>query len=199
MRSLIARTIRHAIAATALASAAALGAAPGAIADNTSDFNHAFTLGLQGFTYGEPLMDTQSVFKTETSVTVPDHQGDAPVNQWSHTTALADTKEGIIAPNADTLYSIAWLALKTQPIIVHVPNTGGHFNVVPLLTPYEENTANIGNGFSGGLMPGNYMIAGPNYRWCLKRTRARLSGARTRRPTASKAHRCQGGKWVVVP
>src|SRR5215475_9653429 len=183
MRSLIARTIRHAVAATALAAATALGTAPGAIADNTSDFNHAFTLGLQGFTYGEPLMDTQSVFKTETSVTVPDHQGDAPVNQWSHTTALADTKEGIIAPNADTLYSIAWLALKPQPIIVHVPNTSGRFNVVPLLTPYEENTANIGNGFSGGLAPGNYMGAGAIFRSCLTGKRGRTSGDRKPRAT----------------
>src|SRR5262245_40763911 len=105
MRSRTARTIRHAVAATALAAAAALGAAPGAIADSSSDFNHAFTLGVKGYTYGEPLMGMQSIFKTETSVTVPDQKGDAPVNQWSHTTALADTKEGIIAPNADTLYS----------------------------------------------------------------------------------------------
>jgi hypothetical protein len=151
------------VAATALAAAAALSAAPGAIADNTSDFNNAFTLGLQGYRYGEPLMNMQSVFKTETSVTVPDNQGDAPVNQWSHGTALVDAKEGIIAPNADTLYSIAWLDLKLQPIILHVPNTSGRFNVVPLLTPYEENIANIGNDFSGGLAPGNYMIAGPGF------------------------------------
>src|SRR5262245_28277570 len=164
MRSRTARTIRHAVAATAHPAAAALGAAPGAIADSSSDCNHAFTLGVKGYTYSEPLMDMQSIFKPETSVTVPEQKSAAPVHQWSHTTALADTKEGIIAPNADTLYSIAWLNLKTQPIVLHVPDTSGRFNVVPLLTPYEEDIANVGNDFSGGLAPGNYVIAGPTFR-----------------------------------
>src|SRR5215468_5891537 len=113
MKSLTARTIRQAVAATTLVTAAAFATAAGsaamsspatasaaagnsassAIAGHNSDYHDAYTLGLEAYTYGEPLMDMQSVFKTETSVTVPDHQGDAPVNQWSHATALADTKE----------------------------------------------------------------------------------------------------------
>ena len=162
MKFLTARTITQAVVATALA-ALPLCAASGASARRSSDFNRAFGLGLQGYTYGEPLMDMQSVFSTDTSVTVPDHQGDAPVNQWSHFTALVDTKVGIVAPNADTLYSITWLKLKPQPIILHVPDTGGRFNVVPLLTPYEENVGNIGDDFSHGLTPGDYMIAAPGF------------------------------------
>ena len=51
--------------------------------------------------------------------------------------------------------------LKPQPIVVHVPSTPGRFNVVPLMTPYTENFANIGEGASGMLAPGNYVIAGP--------------------------------------
>ena len=78
----------------------------------------------------------------------------------SHFTELATTKEGVIvAPNADTLYSIAWLQLKPQPIVVHVPASAGRFNVVPIMTPYTENIANIGEDASGMLAPGNYVIA----------------------------------------
>lgn len=163
MRSLTARTISHAVVVAALAATAALCTASGASADHSASFNRAYKLGLQGYTYGEPLLDMQSIFKTTTSVTVPDHQGDAPVNQWSHFTALVDTKVGVVAPNADTLYSIAWLNLKSQPIVVHVSDTGSRFNVVPLLTPYEENIGNIGTDFSRGLGPGNYLIAGPRF------------------------------------
>ncbi|HMD56705.1 MAG TPA: DUF1254 domain-containing protein [Solirubrobacteraceae bacterium] len=73
---------------------------------------------------GEPLLDMQRVYQSLTSVTVPDHQGDAPVSQFSHFTDLANTKEGVVvAPNADTLYSIAWLALTPEPIVVHVPSS----------------------------------------------------------------------------
>ena len=35
----------------------------------------------------------------------------------------------------------------------------GRFNVVPIIRPYEENIGNIGEGASGMLPPGNYVIA----------------------------------------
>ena len=78
----------------------------------TSSRSAALSVGTQAYVYGEPLLDMQRVFQSTTSVTVPDHVGDAPVNQFSHFTELANTKEGlVVAPNADTLYSIAWLQL----------------------------------------------------------------------------------------
>ena len=140
-----------------------LGAtAAGASADEyTKEYEHAYEVGVQGYIYGEPLLNMQRLYQSNTSVTVPDSIGDAPANQWSHFTELATTKEGeIIAPNADTLYSYAWLSLKPQPIVVHVP-VAGRFNVVPIMTPYEENIGNIGEDASGMLAPGNYVIAGP--------------------------------------
>src|SRR5262249_48612609 len=60
MRSLAARTIMHAMAAIGLAAVAALGTASSAVADNSSDFNRAYSLGLQGYAYGEPLLNMQS-------------------------------------------------------------------------------------------------------------------------------------------
>src|SRR5579859_2118328 len=91
-----------AVAATATLTAAPLNAA----ADYNSDYDTAYNLGIQGYKYGQPLIDMQRVFDTTTSVTVPDNLGDAPVNQWSHFTALATTNESlVVAPNADTLYS----------------------------------------------------------------------------------------------
>lgn len=123
------------------------------------EYEHALSVGTQAYVYAEPLLDMQRVFQSMTSVTVPDHVGDAPVNQLSHFTELANTKEGlVVAPNADTLYSIAWLQLKPHPIVLHVPASPGRFDVVPLLTPYTENFADIGEGASGMMAPGNYVI-----------------------------------------
>ena len=152
---------RRLAAAFALACAlSAIVAASASAEEYNKEYEHALSVGTQAYVYGEPLLDMQRVFQSSTSVTVPDHVGDAPVNQFSHFTELANTKEGVVvAPNADTLYSIAWLQLKPQPIVVHVPSSGGRFNVVPLMTPYTENFANIGEGASGMLAPGNYVIA----------------------------------------
>ena len=124
------------------------------------EYEHALSVGTQAYVYGEPLLDMQRVFQSMTSVTVPDHVGDAPVNQFSHFTELANTKEAlVVAPNDDTLYSIAWLKLRPQPIVLHVPASPGRFDVVPLMTPYTENFADIGEGASGMMAPGDYVIA----------------------------------------
>lgn len=126
------------------------------------EYNEGLSVGLDGYEYGEPLLNMQRLFQSNTSVTVPDQIGDAPVNQFSHFPALSETKEGeIVSPNADTLYSVAWLSLKSQPIVIHVPASPGRFSDVPFYSPYEENFANIGEGASGQLPPGNYVIAGP--------------------------------------
>jgi len=123
----------------------------------------AFLLGLQGYIYGQPLLDTQRIYDTITSVTEPDTQGDAPANQFSHLQTLSTVKEGcVVAPNADTLYSIAELKLTPQPIVIHFPKVEPErLNVVEMLSPYTENFATIGQDASGLIAPGDYLIAGP--------------------------------------
>jgi hypothetical protein len=161
MREALSTRWRRIAVALALACAVASVTAAGASAEEyNKEYEHALSVGTQAYVYGQPLLDMQRVYQAQTSVTVPDHFGDAPVNQFSHFSDLATTKEGVVvAPNADTLYSIAWLQLKPQPIVVHVPSSSGRFNVVPLMTPYTENFANIGEGASGLMAPGNYVIA----------------------------------------
>ena len=126
------------------------------------EFGPAYRAGLDAFVYSSPLVDMQAKFQSDTSVTVPNHKGYAPANQFSHVETIAGSGPGALAPDTETLYSQAWLELANEgPIVVHVPATPGVFSVVPLYTPYEENFANIGEGASGLLAPGNYVIAGP--------------------------------------
>ena len=161
MRGRNSRRWRHVASSVALTCfvSAVIAASAGA-EEYKKEYEHALSVGTQAYVYGEPLLDMQRVYQTMTSVTLPDHIGDAPVNQLSHFTELANTKEGlVVAPNADTLYSIAWLQLQAQPIVLHVPTSPGRFNVVPLITPYTESFADIGEGASGMMAPGNYVIA----------------------------------------
>ncbi len=162
LRAMASARLLRVIAALAIAGAMSAVIVAGASAEGFSEeFNKAYDVGISGYMYGEPLLDLQRLYESNTSVTVPDNQGDAPVNQWSHFTELATTKEGeIVSPNADTLYSYAWLELKPQPIVINVP-VAGRFNVVPMMTPYTENIADVGEDASGMLAPGNYVIAGP--------------------------------------
>ena len=147
-----------------LAALAALGMAAlpttASAQEYLKEYANGLSVGLQAYVYGEPLLNTQRIFQINTSVTVPDQSGDAPVNQFSHLPGLA-LPGGTRVANADTLYSVAWLQLTPSPIVLHVPASPGRFSNVPLYTPYEENFANIGEGASGQLPPGNYVIAGP--------------------------------------
>jgi hypothetical protein len=136
---------------------------PAARADEyESEREAALSLGLEAYEYGLPLLDSERIYKSITSVTVPTDSGAAPVNQFSHFQTLVTEREGcVVAPNDDTLYSIAELKLNAQPIVMHVPETD-RFSVAELLSPYTENFALIGQYGSGFLPPGNYVIAGPS-------------------------------------
>lgn len=154
--------LRALIAALALASlAGAAGAAPAA-ADFESERAAAEAIGIRAYVYGQTLLDTERIFKSSTSVTVPGHTGYAPVNQLSHFTHLVTEREQtVVAPNADTIYSTGWLKLNAQPMVLHVP-AAERFNVAELVDPWTTNFANIGQDASGLLPPGDYVIAGPS-------------------------------------
>ena len=137
---------------------------PNASAATTSslsaDYNAGYSLGLQAYEYGRPLLDTQRVFDTETSVNISDDSGDGPVNHFNNLTHLATpsaNQQTVVAPNDDTLYSLAWLDLSSQPQIVHVPKIQGRFFALGLLTPWTENFYNI-TSLEGPTTAGSYGV-----------------------------------------
>ncbi len=151
-------------AAGAAGTASATGAA-GAYNPNdpaqAAEYQHALSLGIQAYIYGYPLLDTNRVFKTSTSVNVTDGAGGGPVNRFSHIRRLANPSDTtVVAPNHDTLYSMAWLDLSRQPIVAHMPVVRGRFVVFELVDPYTENFAEIG---SVGHPAGDYAIVAPGW------------------------------------
>jgi hypothetical protein len=104
------------------ASARTTSAATHATSRTQSEYDRALQLGIKAYVYGIPLLDTNRVFLTSTSVNVPDGAGGGPVNQFSNVRRLAKPSDKtVVAPNHDTLYSMAWLNLARQPIVAHVP------------------------------------------------------------------------------
>jgi hypothetical protein len=54
--------------------------------------------------------------------------GRGPMNSFTHVRQFppADFRD-VVRPNFDTLYSIAWLDLTREPMVVTVPNTQGRY------------------------------------------------------------------------
>ncbi len=151
--------------ALAVGAALAFAVAPASAAYDPGDpaqkaqYDAALTVAEQGYEYGMPLLNMARVFRTSTSVNVANGRGGGPVNQFSHFTKLADAKDRkVVAPNNDTLYSMAWLDLSKGPLVIHTARGIKRFHVLELLDPYEENFANIGSP-TRGYGDGDYLIA----------------------------------------
>lgn len=145
---------------------AAAGYNPGDPAQ-AAEYQRALSLGVQAYIYGYPLLDTNRVFETSTSVNVPDGSGGGPVNRFSDFRRFTKPSDRtVVAPNRDTLYSMAWLDLAPEPIVIHVPVVRRRFIVFELVDPFTENFANIGDV---GRPPGNYAIVGPRWHGRLPR------------------------------
>ena len=71
-------------------------------------------------------------------------------NQFVHAKEFPDDHSRIvIRPNADTLYSTAWLDLSREPILLHVPDTHDRYYVMQLLDAWTETFAMPGKRTRG--------------------------------------------------
>ncbi len=162
----------------AFASAAFLPTAAAAFADPTSDYSAGLTLGTQAYQYGVPLLDTERIFKSSTSVTVCDHiTAHGPVNQFCAIRNLATATERTVnAPNNDTPYSLAWLDLSKQPQVLHAPPIRNRFWEFELVDPWTNDFFNItsahlkmGAGDFNVTRGGNWAVVGPGFKGKLPR------------------------------
>jgi len=125
-----------------------------------SDYAKAYSAGLQAYTYGLPLLETNKTFLTMTSVNVSSGDGFGPVNQFNHVRKPNDpTSTTVVAPGANALSSIAWLDLSVEPQSLHVPDVTDRDFVLALLDPYTEDLRNLGTAHA--TPAGDYVICGP--------------------------------------
>jgi hypothetical protein len=133
-------------------------------ANAQTDYDTGYQLGSEAYEYGIPLLDVDRIWRTGTSVSRPDNLGHAPVNQFSHARKLADPDaRDVVAPNHDTLYSIAFLDLKKKPEVLEIPANINRFFAFELVSPWTENFANIGSA-TGQQKGGNFAIVGPDFK-----------------------------------
>ena len=125
----------------------------------SADYQEGYRLGLDAYTYGLPLMVTNATYQTMTSVNVS-NGAFGPVNQFNNVRAANNAgSTAVVAPGSTSLSSIAWLDLRDEPQVLHVPEVTGHYFVLALIDPYTENVKNLGT--ASNTQPGDYVIAGP--------------------------------------
>ena len=128
-------------------------------AGSQADYNKGYAIGLEAYTYGLPLIVTNTTFATMTSIDVSSGAF-GPVNRFNNVRTLNNAgSTAVVAPGANSLSSIAWLDLGSEPQVLHVPAVPDHFFVLALIDPYTTNIANFGS--ANNTPAGDYVIAGP--------------------------------------
>jgi hypothetical protein len=120
--------------------------APGPRAGEPISEDEARQIGVEAYLYFYPLV-TMDVTRKVMTV---GKSGAQAINQFSHMRAYPSAKmREIVRPNFDTLYSIAWLDLTKEPLILSAPDTHGRYYLLPLLDMWTNVFAAPGKRTSG--------------------------------------------------
>jgi len=73
-----------------------------------------------------------------------------PTNIFTHVPQFPrpDTRK-VVRPNADTLYTMAWIDLSKEPVLIHVPDSNGRFYLLQFMDAWSETFANPGKRTTG--------------------------------------------------
>ena len=125
---------------------------------------------VQVYLYGYPLVImgvTRDVMSSPQALSQPAGQrkpGVGPVNQFTHIRKFPDHSfRDVVSPNADTLYSIAWLDLSAGPLVLHLPDMQGRWVLMEMLDAWTNAYASLGTRVYGG-GPRDYLITGPDWK-----------------------------------
>ncbi len=125
--------------------------------------NAARTAARAAYIYGYPLVLMDVTRAKFTNVSHPTDSGSAPTNQFGNIKAFPDaTFTDVVSPNADTLYSSAWLDLQKEPIVLSVPDTHGRYYLMPMLDGWTNVFASPGKRTTG-TGKGDFAITGPHW------------------------------------
>jgi hypothetical protein len=120
--------------------------------------------------FGYPLVLMDVTRQVMTAVPkVDDKRLKAPVNQFAHVREFPDASfRDVRSPNADTLYSLAFLDLKAEPMILSVPGTGERYYLMQLCDAWTNVFAAPGTRTTGNGKR-SFAITGPSWTGTLPR------------------------------
>lgn len=125
--------------------------------------NQVQDLATEAYIYAYPLITMDMTRRVMTNVAEPENHH-APMGQFYNSAEYPNASfRDVTAPNADTLYSTAWLDLSKEPYILHVPDENGRYYLMPMLSGWTNVFAVPGTRTTG-TEAGDFAITGPNWK-----------------------------------
>lgn len=116
----------------------------------------------EAYIYGYPLVTMDMVRRQQTNVRLPDAEH-APMGRLIKMRAYPSVdNQAAAAPNADTLYTLVWLDVSTEPWVFSIPDMGDRFYIMPMLSGFNEVFHVAGSRTTGGKAQ-KYVVTGPGW------------------------------------
>ncbi|MEA1834495.1 DUF1254 domain-containing protein [Methylobacterium durans] len=119
-------------------------------------------LATEAYIYGYPLVTMEMTRRVLTNVAAPEDKS-APMGQFANMRTYPDAQfRAVTAPNADTLYSSAFVDVGKDPVLLSIPEADGRYFLMPMLSAWTDVFAVPGKRTTG-TGPQTYFIAGPGW------------------------------------
>jgi hypothetical protein len=144
--------------------ASALGIGGAATSAFAVTEQEAQDIAVDAYVYFYPLVTMDVTRKQLTNLEPGKSFGSGPMNMFSNvpTYPPADAK-AVVRPNFDTLYSVSYLDLTNEPMVVSVPDTAGRYYLLPMLDMWSDVFASPG-WRTTGTQAGEFLVAPPGWR-----------------------------------
>lgn len=139
------------------------GGKPAAAQDASSiSASEAKEIAIDAYTYGYSLITTEVTRVQMSNVAKADGLR-APMGQFINVKRYPPGDyRGVSAPNADTLYSLAWIDVGKEPTVFSHPDMGKRFFLFPMYSLWMPVVESPGSRTTGG-KAANYLITGPGW------------------------------------
>jgi hypothetical protein len=119
-------------------------------------------IAIDAYMYAYPLVTMEITRRVSTNVEKPEGSK-APMGQFARLRNYpAVDDHTVVAPNADTLYTVAWLDVSKEPWIVSVPDMKDRFFLFPMLDGWTNVFQDPGKRTTGSKAQ-KYAITGPGW------------------------------------
>ena len=122
----------------------------------------AHAIGVDAYVYLYPLITMDITRKQLTNTDKGFGRG--PMNVFHNVPAYPPASDkSVVRTNYDTLYSITYLDLLKEPVVVSVPDTAGRFYILPMLDMWTDVFASAGSRTTG-TQAANFLVTPPGWR-----------------------------------
>jgi len=119
-------------------------------------------IAIEAYIYAYPLVTMEITRRVMTNVEKPEGSK-APMGQFARLrTYPAVDDHSVTAPNADTLYTLAWLDVSKEPWILSIPDMNDRYFLFPMLDGFT-NVFQVPGKRTTGTKAQTYAITGPGW------------------------------------